>query len=363
MNARRHLGFPRIEVESLGFLERVALVGETLEIDGCAASRAAPLDGFRILVGAELPIKASWELGLPKSLVDRGWGGLLGADKAGFAIRARLGRGQRRLDQLVSVIPVFKGQVGCALPWVSSSSLPLPSEDFQTGIGGYFLPVAFEFLAHCVQRAGLQENAAVLDVGCGVGRMAFALAPYLAKGSHYEGFDIVSKWIDWARSEITPRFGNFRFSMVNVRNDHYNPTGSISPSELKFPHPDGSFDFALATSLFTHLREAAARRYVEQIGRVLRPGGRCLSTRFLLDDEARQLIAAKKTSHVFVHPIDGGYTSRPDAPECAIAYNQNDVHPWFKDSGLKIIETLPGLWCWRDKFVSFQDILIAEKSA
>ena len=79
---------------------------------------------------------------------------------------------------------------------------------------GNFLRVAFEFLGHLVNRASLQRTDKVLDVGCGTGRIAYALTYYLSPVAGYEGFDIVERLIQWAQQTITPRFPNFNFRKV-----------------------------------------------------------------------------------------------------------------------------------------------------
>ena len=43
-----------------------------------------------------------------------------------------------------------------------------------------------------VRDAGLPRDGAVLDVGCGLGRMALPLLDYLGAAGRYEGFDVPS---------------------------------------------------------------------------------------------------------------------------------------------------------------------------
>ena len=53
----------------------------------------------------------------------------------------------------------------------------------------------------------------------------------------------------------------FRFEVADLRNDRYRPGGAAGPAEYTFPYPDGTFDVAIAASLYTHM--FPARHYVE----------------------------------------------------------------------------------------------------
>lgn len=148
--------------------------------------------------------------------------------------------------------------------------------------GGDFRKIG-EDLAALLVRHGLKPEHRVLDIGCGVGRVALPLTRHITTGT-YDGFDIVKRWIRWCRRHITPAHPNFRFTHANVYNSHYNRRG-VPASQFRFPYEDASFDFVFATSVFTHLGPAAARNYLRESHRVLRPGGTFLGTFFLIDDD------------------------------------------------------------------------------
>jgi len=65
---------------------------------------------------------------------------------------------------------------------------------------------------------------------------------------------------------------------LDVRNAHYNPGGTLSPDEALFPADDASIDVAFGASIFTHLLEPAARHYLAETARCLRPGGVLLAS-------------------------------------------------------------------------------------
>jgi SAM-dependent methyltransferase len=202
-----------------------------------------------------------------------------------------------------------------------------------------FLSVGETWVRHFVDLAGLTPDMDTLDIGCGIGRMAIPLARFL-KG-RYEGFDIVPKGIRWCQRHITPRHPNFRFQLADVANPVYRPNGTPA-SQYAFPYPDTAFDFAFATSVFTHLRWNAVQRYVAETARVLRPGGRFLASLYLIDDEARELMGQGKSTLRFVPLESPSYTATLRQPEAAVAFETEAVYGLFTNYGLQILHTYPG---------------------
>ena len=90
-----------------------------------------------------------------------------------------------------------------------SSSGLVPPRELQdwVGLGGpsVFKATGDEFLGYLVDLCGLQPGDAVLDVGCGSGRMALPLTGYLNSEGHYAGFDVSRDAIAWPWSSIPPR--------------------------------------------------------------------------------------------------------------------------------------------------------------
>ena len=158
----------------------------------------------------------------------------------------------------------------------------------------------------------------MLDVGCGIGRMALPLTCYLEGGS-YAGFDVGREMVRWCQRTITPRWPNFEFSWASVYNGKYNPFGKHAGTEFRFPYEDACFDFAFATSLFTHLLRDEVHHYLGETARVLRPGGTCLLTFFLLTPEAEAEIAAGRAMLRLPPPGRRRPDHRPGQPEEAVA--------------------------------------------
>src|SRR3984957_18383311 len=158
----------------------------------------------------------------------------------------------------------------------------LPPRELQdwVGLGGpaVYKATGNEFLGYLVDLCGLQPGDAVLDVGCGSGRMALPLTGYLNREGRYAGFDVSRPAIAWGTEDISGSHPNFDFRVVDIQNGTYNPKGKYKASDFRFPYPDGSFDVVLLASIFTHMFEQDVEHYLHEIVRVLKAGGRSLIT-------------------------------------------------------------------------------------
>ncbi|MBX9623175.1 MAG: class I SAM-dependent methyltransferase [Gemmataceae bacterium] len=247
--------------------------------------------------------------------------------------------------------------------WATNTRLPLdPPAELVTGIGGSW-ESGRRYLHLFRELCDLRPDEAVLDVGCGVGRMALPLAGYLTHRGRYDGFDIVRPNVRWCRRAITPRWPNFRFQHADIYNREYNPDGRRTARTFRFPYPDASFDFAFLTSVFTHLLPEDAAHYLAELGRVLKPGGRCLATFNLLNAEADALIDAGKCRHVML-PREGVYRVHSrEVPEACIALDEGFVTDAARSAGLDVVPPIRyGLWCGRENGFEFQDIVVLRKS-
>jgi hypothetical protein len=103
---------------------------------------------------------------------------------------------------------------------------------------------------------------------------------------------------------------------------------------------------------------------VSEIARVLKPGGRCLATYFLLNAESEQLVMAGRSTLDFKYDIGGCSTTHRTAPDAAVAYDEMHVTGLYEKYGLSIVNPIHyGSWCNRPVFLSYQDLVVAEKNA
>jgi ubiquinone/menaquinone biosynthesis C-methylase UbiE len=217
------------------------------------------------------------------------------------------------------------------------------------------------FLGFLINECGLKPYEKVLDVGCGVGRIAVALTGYLDANGCYEGFDIVQKEIDWCVENISSRFHNFRFRLADVYNLTYNPKGKMLASQYRFPFGDGTFDLVVLASVFTHMLTPDVDHYLAEISRVLKPGGRCAISLYLLNAESKKNIDAGLSLFDFKHELAGCWAQDGRNPEIAIAYPEESVRRMFQKHRLMIREpVLYGTWSGTRQ--QAQDIVIASRT-
>jgi len=229
----------------------------------------------------------------------------------------------------------------------------------------HFVHLGKHFFDIFQKHADLKPTDRVLDVGCGCGRMAVPLTAYLTTGS-YEGFDIVPELIDWCKQNITPRFPNFKFQMMDLYSSAYNRTAKKKASELKFPYPDASFDLTFLTSVFTHMLPDDMGGYTREIARTLKPGGRAVITFFILNADSMRLKDTPESKIKMKYPYLSGqvFVNSLASPEDIVGYPEETIKRVFRENGLTLQEPpLYGFWCGRKSDYSFQDITISVKSA
>ena len=231
-----------------------------------------------------------------------------------------------------------------------------------TGRGDY-IKLANMFFGYFKNYCNLQPENRILDIGSGIGRMAVPFIGYLNHQGSYEGIDIVKTGINWCNKNISKINPQFKFIHSDIYNDLYNTKGVIKGEEYVFPYRDVEFDIAFLTSVFTHMLQAEVEQYIKEIARVLKPGGKCLATFFILNDESVSLMNTTEDSFKF--PFNHGEYSfmSEDTKTANVAYNQEWIEKIMKENGLKVEVIRYGFWSGRNKeeFPDFQDIIIVSK--
>lgn len=171
-------------------------------------------------------------------------------------------------------------------PVVWHQGLPLPARHLR--FGGTHFRTEEHFLAsgcaevrRLVATCGLTAATRLLDVGCGVGRLAFGIIRELGTIERYEGVDVHVGAIAWCQGYLSRWYPCFRFTHLDVHNLRYNPAGSPISADFQLPFGDGSFDLVYLYSVFSHLTEPDVRQYLREFRRLLTAGGVVFLTAFL----------------------------------------------------------------------------------
>jgi SAM-dependent methyltransferase len=212
-------------------------------------------------------------------------------------------------------------------------------------------------------------RGAVLEIGCGAGRIAFPLRFVLTEGE-YDGLDIRRAPIDFLQRVFQPAHPRFRFHWADIHNTFYNPQGTRRTTEYRLPAEEGAKDLVFAASVFTHMLPENTAHYVREAARVLRPGGRFVFSAFLLDHyrpgQSRPLGFAKPDFDFDHRHGEHGAdfaVAAPDDPERMTAYRLALLRRFASQAGLAVEgEPIAGLWSGSAAApVGTQDVVVLRK--
>ncbi len=180
---------------------------------------------------------------------------------------------------------------------------------------------------------GLKPTDRVLDLGCGIGRMAIPMVGWLEGGGSYDGLDITLDKIRYCNRTIARRASNFRFHHADIYSQYYNPKATTQAKDYRFPFPDASFDFVLLMSVFTHMLPEDMENYLSEVSRVMAPGGNSVITFYLT--EATRGAPWHRVSDV-CEIFD------PAKPEHGVLYVQDYIKDCYQRNGLSISNLVHG---------------------
>jgi ubiquinone/menaquinone biosynthesis C-methylase UbiE len=129
--------------------------------------------------------------------------------------------------------------------------------------------------------ARLEDGETVLDVGCATGSLALAAKRHVRAGRVY-GVDPSQRMVAWARWKAALSRTDVAFSVATAQ---------------ALPFRDGSFDVVLCTLVLHQLPHDALRAGIEEMRRVVRPGGRI----FLADIDPGDPDSPRDTPHSHGH--------------------------------------------------------------
>lgn len=148
----------------------------------------------------------------------------------------------------------------------------------------YFLASAQAEANRLVEHFGLTVNSRVLDVGCGVGRLAIGILSRIGEIQHYRGVDVSKRSIQWCQRHITREHSSYQFIHIDVKNLRYNPSGKAIDVDFRLPFDDQElFDIIYLYAVFSNMTKEDVRSYLKEFQRLLAPSGKIFLTAFIED--------------------------------------------------------------------------------
>lgn len=115
--------------------------------------------------------------------------------------------------------------------------------------------VTAEKVAGYLQKYLSLENQKILDWGCGPGRVIRHFPEVVGNGCSFFGTDYNASSIEWCRQNLP----GIDFNLNSLEPD--------------LPYDDNFFDAIYGISIFTHLSEPMHYAWMEELYRILKPGG------------------------------------------------------------------------------------------
>lgn len=130
---------------------------------------------------------------------------------------------------------------------------------------------------HC----GFNPDRSVLDMGCGVARLAIGVLAEFGEIGSYTGIDVDEDCVRWCQRHIQSAHPNFTFARVDVQNQRYNPDGALLDGAFRFPWADEAFDVIYLYSVFSHMMPDDMVPYLGEFRRLLKKQGTVFMTAFV----------------------------------------------------------------------------------
>ncbi len=171
-----------------------------------------------------------------------------------------------------------------------------------------------------VERSGLCPGGSAIDIATGTGELAIELAKTVGPDVKVVGVDFCREMLDIAEEKCAGL-----------------PIELADGNAQELPYPDGTFD--LATIGFALRNVESIEKTLEEMARVVKPGGRVISLEFTQPDNS--LFRALYYLYFFkILPVVGGFVSRN---KDAYSYLPDSVVKFPDKTGLKGIMEKAGL--------------------
>jgi ubiquinone/menaquinone biosynthesis C-methylase UbiE len=118
------------------------------------------------------------------------------------------------------------------------------------------------FRQRLAELARLEAGQSALDVGCGTGALAIVAKGFVGAGGQVTGVDPSPEMVARATRKAVKAGVDVRFDVGTIE---------------ALPFPDGTYDTVLSSLMLHHLTQEGRQKGIEEIARVVKPGGRFLA--------------------------------------------------------------------------------------
>jgi SAM-dependent methyltransferase len=178
---------------------------------------------------------------------------------------------------------------------------------------------------------GVGASSAILDVGCGYGRLPIGLLAEFGGLERYVGVDVAKPSIGWCTKNIANYHEGTKFVYVNVANARYQRRGRPIDDDFSLPFDDASFDLIYLYSVFSHMETSDVHAYLLEFSRLLKPTGGVFLTAFVEDN----------VEDIMINPKDYGPIAWEGALHC-VRFNSSFFEGLVQDAGLTISQVEHG---------------------
>lgn len=253
---------------------------------------------------------------------------------------------------------------------INSPSVIVP--DNAELIGGTresFVQVGCDVFRSLVLAGGLKPTDRVLEIGSGLGRVAYPLTLYIKAPGSYTGLEIMQDAVAFCDAKVAPLSPLFSFKHINYYNEFYNPKGHLKLRDADPGFDASGFDFVFMSSVLTHLVYDDLTFYMSRSSRWLRKGGRLWATAFLIDQATQNALSLAATQPEtpagtlnFDLAADGpDYFLPGGRSTAAVAYRLPTLERVAGENGFKVIGTHLGQWSGVKRAGGYQDLMVLEK--
>jgi SAM-dependent methyltransferase len=222
-------------------------------------------------------------------------------------------------------------------------------------------------LPFLIQRCGLSPNSALLDYGCGFGRLAYAASRYLAEDGSYFGYEPNQTALKFLKQAYGNR-KNFAFAgqelpyeedYIAVRSADARSSG-VAPTAMDLTNlVTRPLRAQWTSSVFSHMWIDPIVHVLRSIRELLEPDGVCVNTWLCIDDFAAYVLRCGLADRTFPYRINGAWTTTDYNPLACTAYELGTVREIYERAGHVIEDILWGSWSGRENGVTYLDVIIS----